>query len=85
MEELGFKCLIAPENQSPIISCFYSPEHPEYDFSTFYHSLKQQGFVIYPGKVSDADCFRIGNIGEIYPDDILRLINAISNSCYWIN
>ena len=48
------------------------------------HSLKQQGFVIYPGKVSDADCFRIGNIGEIYPDDISRLIEVINQSCYWL-
>ena len=84
MEGLGFKCLIAHENQSPIISCFYSPEHPDYEFSTFYHSLKQQGFVIYPGKVSNADCFRIGNIGEIYPDDISRLIEVINKSCYWL-
>jgi len=85
MKSLGFNCLIPLEYQSPIISCFNSPAHPDYDFSTFYHSLKQQGFVIYPGKVSDADCFRIGNIGEIYPDDISRLIDVISKSCYWLN
>jgi len=46
--------------------------------------LKNQGFVIYPGKVSDADCFRIGNIGHVFENDITRLIKAISNSRYWL-
>ncbi|MGB1278751.1 MAG: 2-aminoethylphosphonate--pyruvate transaminase, partial [Vibrio cyclitrophicus] len=45
--------------------------------------LKEQGFVIYPGKVSNADCFRIGNIGEVYPSDIEALIGAVKNAMYW--
>ncbi|MBB1241524.1 2-aminoethylphosphonate--pyruvate transaminase, partial [Klebsiella pneumoniae] len=44
---------------------------------------KQQGFVIYPGKVSQSDCFRIGNIGEIYPQDIERLLAAVGQAMYW--
>ncbi|MGU3840273.1 2-aminoethylphosphonate--pyruvate transaminase, partial [Vibrio diabolicus] len=48
-----------------------------------YTRLKEQGFVIYPGKVSNADCFRIGNIGEVYPADIERLIGAIEKAMYW--
>ncbi|WP_419535347.1 hypothetical protein [Endozoicomonas sp.] len=39
--------------------------------------------MIYPGKVSDADCFRIGNIGEVYPQDIAALVQAIASSMYW--
>ncbi|GAL04723.1 2-aminoethylphosphonate:pyruvate aminotransferase [Photobacterium aphoticum] len=45
--------------------------------------MKAQGFVIYPGKVSSADCFRIGNIGEVYPADIERLLVAIRGAMYW--
>ena len=83
MQGLGLKCLLATEYHSPIITSFYSPSNSAYNFKDFYHALKKQGFVIYPGKVSDADCFRIGNIGDVHPDDIERLILAIKNAMYW--
>ena len=44
----------------------------------FYGLLKQQGFVIYPGKVSDADTFRIGTIGDVFPEDFERLTQAVA-------
>ncbi len=69
--------------RNPIITSFYSPTHSDYQFKAFYTRLKEQGFVIYPGKVSNADCFRIGNIGEVYPADIERLIGAIEKAMYW--
>ena len=83
MEKLGFKALMPREYQSPIITSFYSPEHADYQFKKFYDLLKADGFVIYPGKVSKADCFRIGNIGEIYPEDIKRLLVSIEKNMYW--
>ncbi|MDN2482611.1 2-aminoethylphosphonate--pyruvate transaminase [Vibrio agarivorans] len=83
MKKLGFTPLLDESLHSPIITSFYSPTHSDYQFKTFYMRLKEQGFVIYPGKVSNADCFRIGNIGDVHPDDIERLINAIEKSMYW--
>lgn len=83
MQALGFTPLLSPALHSPIITAFYSPAHPAYQFRRFYEALKAQGFVIYPGKVSQADCFRIGNIGEVYPADIDRLLTAIQRACYW--
>ena len=83
MQQLGFTPLLPARLQSPIITSFYSPTSECYDFKSFYQALKQRGFVIYPGKVSDADCFRIGNIGEVYPDDIDRLLNAIKEASHW--
>ena len=83
MRGLGFSTLLADAWQSPIITAFHSPEHPEYDFRMFYSLLKSKGFVIYPGKVTDHDTFRIGNIGEIYPHDIHRLMSAVKTSLYW--
>ncbi len=65
MAALGFAPLLPEQWQSPIITAFYSPAHPDYRFADFYQRLKAQGFVIYPGKVSQADCFRIGNIGDV--------------------
>ncbi|CSC72541.1 2-aminoethylphosphonate--pyruvate transaminase [Vibrio cholerae] len=83
MRELGFAPLLPEKLHSPIITSFYSPEHSDYQFAEFYQRLKQQGFVIYPGKVSHADCFRIGNIGEVYPQDIERLLSAMRHAMYW--
>jgi 2-aminoethylphosphonate-pyruvate transaminase len=83
MRKLGFETLLPDHQHSPIITSFYSPTEPQYNFKTFYERLKAEGFVIYPGKVSNADCFRIGNIGEVYPEDITRLITAIKSVIYW--
>ena len=83
MRKLGFETLLADEMQSPIITSFISPDASNYEFTEFYHRLKAKGYVIYPGKVSDADCFRVGNIGEIYPEDIDGLLAAISDVIYW--
>ncbi|GEM81610.1 2-aminoethylphosphonate--pyruvate transaminase [Vibrio superstes] len=83
MRKLGFEPLLNEALHSPIITSFYSPAHSDYQFKAFYDRLKEQGFVIYPGKVSNADCFRIGNIGEVYPSDIERLIEAVEKAMYW--
>ncbi len=45
--------------------------------------FKSKGFVIYPGKVTQSDSFRIGNIGEVYPQDMHRLIGAVESAMYW--
>ncbi|MFP6768114.1 MAG: 2-aminoethylphosphonate--pyruvate transaminase [Planctomycetaceae bacterium] len=77
MAGLGFIPLLAREHHSPIITSFHDPV-ADFDFSTFYDRLKQRGFVIYPGKVTQADTFRIGNIGDVHQDDIDRLLVAVS-------
>ena len=78
MTALGFDAYLAPEHQSPIITSFRFPTHPRFDFSEFYDRLSELGFVIYPGKVSNTDCFRVGTIGHIFPADIQALVAAIS-------
>lgn len=85
MEKLGFEPLLNEQKHSPIITSFISPTSERYDFKLFYTALKQEGFVIYPGKVSNADCFRIGNIGEVSEIDIIRLLEAIEKNQYWKN
>ncbi len=78
MTELGFRMPIAPRHQSPIITTFCYPNDPKFHFPEFYQALKSQGFVIYPGKISRADTFRIGTIGQVFPDDVRRLIAAVN-------
>ena len=83
MAEMGFRCLLPPEYQSPIITAFYNPESANYTFLEFYTRLKERGFVIYPGKVTQVNTFRIGTIGDVHPQDIRRLLLAVRESIFW--
>ena len=77
MTDMGFETYIQPEDQGYIITSFRYPTHPNFSFETFYERLNDKNYVIYPGKVSDADCFRIGSIGRIFPSDVRDLLAAI--------
>ncbi len=79
MRELGFKEYLAPEKQGYIISSFLYPTDPNFDFKRFYELLNNMDYVIYPGKLSQVDCFRIGNIGHITEVDIRGLLAAIQD------
>ena len=78
MAELGIHPYIDAEHQGPIITTFYYPENHTFSFTEMYTYIKERGYAIYPGKVTEADTFRIGNIGEIYRDDILKLMEIIT-------
>lgn len=65
------------ELQGTIITAFRYPSHPNFQFEEFYTRLNDKGYVIYPGKVSSTDCFRIGNIGCLFECDIHALLAAI--------
>ena len=76
MRRLGYRTLLANDIQSPVITSFYYPS-ADFSFADFYQQLKAKGFVIYPGKISQADTFRIGNIGDVYPEDFEKLVETI--------
>ena len=80
MRDLGFREFLPPEKQSDIITSFHYPTHPGFSFEDFYRRLSDKGFVIYPGKLSQVECFRIGTIGRIFEDDIRALVEAISET-----
>ncbi|MDR1464611.1 MAG: 2-aminoethylphosphonate--pyruvate transaminase [Oscillospiraceae bacterium] len=77
MAALGYETLLPPALQSPIITSFRYPS-PDFDFPAFYQYCKRQGFVLYPGKISQAPTFRVGNIGEVYPEDMRRLLEVVA-------
>ncbi len=83
MRNIGFETLLPDRLHSPIITSFLSPTADVYSFKSFYDLLKQNGFVIYPGKVTQGETFRIGNIGEVYPADMEKLIETISKIKFW--
>jgi 2-aminoethylphosphonate-pyruvate transaminase len=78
MAELGFPMVLEPALRSPIIACFRHPPGRDFDFESFYRALASRGFVIYPGKLSKAESFRIGCIGAVGADDFRRLLAAIA-------
>ncbi len=79
MRELGFKTLLPDELQAPIIITFHMPKNPEFDFDAFYDGLKDQGYVIYPGKLTVADSFRMGCIGRLDQTQMKGALEAVKN------
>jgi len=77
MMALGFRPYVPEAYRSYIITSFYYPAHPNFDFQRFYHLLSERGCVIYPGKLSHADCFRIGHIGRLEVADVENLLCAV--------
>lgn len=80
MRELGFIEYLHPEDQGYIITSFRYPNHQNFDFDEFYSHLNARDYVIYPGKLSQEDCFRIGSIGRIFPSDVKALLAAIKDT-----
>ena len=77
MRALGFETLLPDELQAPIIITFKMPKDPAFNFDLFYDSLKDRGYVIYPGKLTVAPSFRIGCIGAIGVAEINDALDAI--------
>ena len=79
LKSIGIDALIDRQYQSPIITTFINPEDEKFSFKKLYSELKKDGFVIYPGKLTEIETFRIGTIGDVHKDDIERLVSCISN------
>ena len=77
MRKLGFETLLPDRLQAPIIITFHMPADPKFVFQTFYDKLSERGFVIYPGKLTVADSFRIGCIGRLGEKEMKGALTAI--------
>jgi len=80
MRRLGFETLLQDGWLSPIIVTFFNPAHPKFEFQAFYDLLKAKGFIIYPGKLTVVDSFRIGCIGRMDAAVMRRLVQAVAES-----
>lgn len=76
MRALGFETLLPDALQAPIIVTFHMPADPRFRFETFYDGLRERGFVIYPGKLTVADSFRIGCIGQLGDAEMRGVLEA---------
>lgn len=79
MKKFGIQPYIDEKHQGPIITTFFYPENCNFSFQEMYTFIKERGYAIYPGKVTEADTFRIGNIGEIYEEDIVKLMGIFKD------
>lgn len=72
LKQAGIEAYLPLLLQSPFITTFLYPQD-DFDFPSFYHYVKERGFAIYPGKLTNINTFRLGNMGEIYPEDVLKV------------
>jgi 2-aminoethylphosphonate-pyruvate transaminase len=80
MRELGFRPFLDPAIQAPIIVTFHAPPHARYTFREFYDRVRDKGFILYPGKLTQVETFRVGCIGAIGPDEMRHAVNAIRDT-----
>lgn len=80
MAEMGFRVFLRPEIQAPIIVTFHAPADAAYAFKPFYDCVRSKGFVLYPGKLTQVETFRVGCIGAIGPDEMRQAVNAVRDS-----
>jgi 2-aminoethylphosphonate-pyruvate transaminase len=77
MQELGFQPYLDASHRGCIITTFRYPDHSNFDFRRFYELLSEKDCVIYPGKLTHADCFRIGHVGRLNLPDVQHLLMAV--------
>ena len=80
MTEMGFKVFLDPRIQAPIIVTFHAPADPKYAFKPFYDEVRSRGFILYPGKLTQLETFRVGCIGAIGPEEMRQAVNAVRDS-----
>ena len=80
MTRLGFKLFLEPRHQAPVIVTFHAPADPNYDFQKFYDRVREKGFVLYPGKLTQIDTLRVGCIGAIDEHAIRAAVHAIADT-----
>jgi 2-aminoethylphosphonate-pyruvate transaminase len=80
MRALGIKTFLPDALQAPIIVTFHSPPDPKYDFAEFYRRVRDRGFILYPGKLTAVDTFRIGCIGAIGAATLRQAVSAVADA-----
>ncbi|MES2073017.1 MAG: 2-aminoethylphosphonate--pyruvate transaminase [Pseudomonadota bacterium] len=80
MQELGLKQFLKPEIQAPIIVTIHAPADVKYNFKDFYESVRDKGFILYPGKLTQAETFRVGCIGAIGQAEMRMAVHAVRDA-----
>ncbi len=85
MTQLGFKRYLPDQYQGPMIQTFHAFNHPDYDFKDFYQAMKRRHIILYPGKLTHAETFRMGNMGQLKQGDIDYILLSVQQSLIELN
>jgi 2-aminoethylphosphonate-pyruvate transaminase len=85
MGRLGLRSFLPPEIQAPIIVTFHAPRDGRYRFTDFYQAVREKGFILYPGKLTQVETFRVGCIGAVEPADMERAVEAVAQTLRDLN
>ena len=85
MARLGLRSFLAPEIQAPIIVTFHAPRDGRYRFTEFYESVHAKGFILYPGKLTQLETFRVGCIGSVGAPEMERAVAAVAETFRALN
>ena len=80
MRALGFRPFLDSAIQAPIIVTFHAPADPRYEFKAFYANVRERGFILYPGKLTQVETFRVGCIGAIGAEEMRQAVHAIADA-----
>jgi 2-aminoethylphosphonate-pyruvate transaminase len=78
MRALGFRTFLDDAVQAPIIVTFHAPPDPAYSFRTFYEQVRARGYILYPGKLTQVETFRVGCIGAIDANEMRNVVSAVA-------
>ncbi|MDU9394414.1 2-aminoethylphosphonate--pyruvate transaminase [Pseudomonas sp. zfem002] len=78
MATLGFRSFLDAGIQAPIIVTFHAPRDSRYQFKDFYERVKAKGYILYPGKLTEVETFRVGCIGCVDPDGMRAAVAAVA-------
>ncbi|HTS85214.1 MAG TPA: hypothetical protein VMG61_08920, partial [Usitatibacter sp.] len=80
MAALGFKSFVPRNMQAPVIATFHAPADPAYEFRRFYEQVRSRGYILYPGKLTQAETFRVGCIGAIDANEMRNVVSAVAET-----
>ena len=80
LAKLGFRTFLDASIQAPIIVTFHAPDDPNYNFKTFYQEVKKRGYILYPGKLTQMETFRVGCMGHFGEAGIPGAVAAIADT-----
>src|SRR6202008_998269 len=78
MAALGLRAFLPRELQAPVIVTFHAPSDPNYAFKAFYAKVKARGYILYPGKLTQVETFRVGCIGAIDSNEMRNVVSAVA-------
>jgi 2-aminoethylphosphonate-pyruvate transaminase len=80
MTALGFRVFLPRAVQAPVIVTFHAPGDAAYAFKAFYEKVRARGYILYPGKLTQVETFRVGCIGAIDVNEMRNAVSAVAET-----